>query len=63
LDNPVDFGEQGVIPSDTDVVTRFEGRATLPHQDTAGSDFFPGKPLDAETLAFLWAIFKSSLGN
>jgi hypothetical protein len=48
VDAPGDFGEQGVIATDADVVTRVHARAALTHDDAAGGDEFTAKSFNAQ---------------
>ena len=43
-------GEQGIVRADAHVVAGMDVGAALPHQDVAGQNKLPVRPLDAETL-------------
>src|SRR5882672_9919301 len=50
LHESVDQGEQGIVPSQTDVVARLEARAALPNQDRATGDELSSVPLHPQAL-------------
>ena len=49
LDLSIDESKERVILADTDIDTRVEGCAALPHDDVAGQHLFAAVTLDAET--------------
>lgn len=50
LDLPIDFGEEGVVVADPDILALMELRPTLAHDDRARANDFPAEALDAQPL-------------
>ncbi len=47
----VDHGEEGIVTSDADIVSRMHLRSALAHQNAPGGDCLPAETLDAQTLS------------